>query len=385
MIELGDNPSLSLYIHLPFCKRCCSYCAFYSEEQSQWKEYRDGYVQRLVKEVEKSRESYGRDFSTIFLGGGNPLCLTELQLETILIAAGNSSETTIEMNPESFTEMYFPLFEKRLANRLSMGIQSLQPRFLTTLGRNSTREENLEGIALASKLRKRCGVSVNFDLMTCIPGQDVSHAICDIDELLSLSDFDHLSLYCLTVEEGTVLAGKLKEGLLEVPDEDMQSKMLFSLWEHLERKGLVHYEVSNFARPGKQCRHNLRYWQLEPYLGLGSSAASRIFQGGDWVGLRNDQSLASYESSPLFSGYSKEILSRKEELEEYLLVTLRTRSGLDKETFRKRFSLDFDTIFGKALEGMGESLFVDTRGRFSLTEKGLMIMDSLVLRLASCI
>ncbi|NBK23369.1 MAG: radical SAM family heme chaperone HemW [Spirochaetia bacterium] len=376
---------MALYIHIPFCTTCCSYCAFYSEEEASWLPYREKYMQRIETELEAIVSSSATSFSTIFIGGGNPGCLTYAQLQSMLSLAqskGKSVECTIEMNPETFSRALFPLFEQSLVTRLSMGIQSMDDGVLTTLGRNARRTDNLCAIALAKEAQQIYGIEISFDLMLCLPGQSMEMAIADIDEILRLANPSHISLYCLTVEEGTDLSEKVSSGLLPVLDEDGQEAFLWGVWNHLKALGFRHYEVSNFSRNDKMCKHNLTYWNLDSYLGLGCSAASALRDGPSLQHFSQNQALFAYSHGIPFSGYSFETLTLTEHLEEFLMMALRTDSGIDKSAFFQRFSQSFDKIFSQVVETLDSSWYVSTAQSFSLTEIGFMVLDEVVLRFA---
>ena len=345
-------------------------------------------MDRLETELLDVVSSIDEGFSTIFIGGGNPGCLTYAQLQSMLSLAqqkGKARECTIEMNPETFTRELFPLFEEKLVTRLSMGIQSMDDGVLTTLGRNARRSDNLRAIALAKEAHEEFGIELSFDLMLCLPGQNLAMAIADIDEVMALADPSHISLYCLTVEEGTDLSEKVSSGVLPVLDEDGQEAFLWGVWNHLKDLGFRHYEVSNFARNDCFCTHNLAYWNLDSYLGLGSSAVSALREGASLHHYSQNQALAAYSLGVPFSGYSNEGLTLAEHLEEFLMMALRTDFGIDKEAFFLRFSQSFDKIFSSVIKTLDSSWFVSTSQSFSLTEIGFMVLDEVVLRFAMAV
>lgn len=376
---------LALYVHIPFCTTCCSYCAFYSEEEASWLPYRQRYMDRLEMELQEMVSSTDESFSTIFIGGGNPGCLTYAQLESMLTLAqskGKAAECTIEMNPETFGRSLFPLFAKKLVTRVSMGIQSMDDGVLATLGRNARRSDNLRAIALAKEAHDTYGIELSFDLMLCLPGQTLAMAIADIDEIMALASPSHISLYCLTVEEGTDLSEKVSSGLLPVLDEDGQEAFLWGVWDHLKGLGFRHYEVSNFCLDDRLCKHNLTYWNLDSYIGLGSSAVSALREGPSLHHVSQIQSLFAYSQGVTFSGYSSESLTPTEHMEEFLMMALRTDMGIDKTLFSIRFSLSFDKIFSQVIESLESSWFVSTEQHFVLTRIGFMLLDEIVLRFA---
>jgi len=213
VLSFPSDGDLSLYLHIPFCTTCCSYCAFYSEPINENTAFLNAYVDRLEQEILAVASRVER-FATIFIGGGNPGSLSAEQLRRLLVAAkaGLSDEVTVEMNPETFSEAFFDVFSEGLVTRLSMGIQSMDDATLNRLGRNARRCDNLRGINLAQKAHEAYGIELSFDLMVCLPGQTVDDAISDLKEVLTLSEADHISLYCLTVEEGTELAEQVGLG-----------------------------------------------------------------------------------------------------------------------------------------------------------------------------
>ncbi|MDD7201382.1 MAG: coproporphyrinogen-III oxidase family protein [Sphaerochaetaceae bacterium] len=375
----------ALYLHFPFCTASCAYCAFYSEPITHWKGIWPAYVERMRKEIRKAREKYG-GFDTIFLGGGNPCSLPPQALATLLEEAGGSRETTVEMNPESLTDAYEPLFGEGLVNRVSMGVQSLDERTLRTLGRASTRSQTLEGISRLSHFQETYHFAINFDLIACVPGQTIADSVEDVRQLLSLSDPDHLSLYCLTLEPDTALARRVEKGQLRMIGEDEQADYLYTLWDYLKEHRYEHYEVSNFAKDGSYCLHNLHYWHLDPYVGLGSHAAGREpRRDGGMDATENSQDLRQYAAGVEESGYAIEHLTREEECEEYLLAGLRIVWGIDKARFRSRFGRSFDSVFSKQVAEIDRNLFVDDPRHFALTEKGMMVLDHVLLCLAQAL
>lgn len=383
MLLIPSDGELSLYLHIPFCTTCCSYCAFYSEPKEANKTFIDAYVDRLEKEIAFCSSSHSR-FATIFIGGGNPGSLSPLQLKRLLTAAkaDASDEVTLEMNPETFSEDFFILFEEGLVTRLSMGIQSMDDAILANLGRNARRKDNLKALDLAKRACSQYGLELSLDLMVCLPGQTVQQAIADLHEILALTQADHISLYCLTVEEGTDLARQVGLGLTSVLDEDGQQAFLQSLWDEFGCLGFNHYEVSNFCRNNKKSKHNLVYWRLGNYLGLGSSAASTVSEGIVERHYTQVQNLQEFALQPLFSGYEEELVTASQQIEEYLMMALRTNTGIDKETFNLRFGLGFDSLFASSINSLDPLWYCNTEHLFVLTEFGFMVLDEILLRLA---
>ncbi len=320
------NKGLSLYIHVPFCISKCSYCAFYSRSGCS-DSLMDAYLERLLEELDQVNGIMaGRRFDTAFIGGGNPGCLGPRRLERIAQAVckcGRPSEFSVEMNPESLDESFFPLFSDCFT-RLSMGVQSLDEKALGFLGRNADLLNTRKGLGLSQKLREQTGCDLSYDLITCLGSWH--DELKDVRELTGNYPSDHLSVYALTLEEGTPLF----ERKPALPSEDEQYEILSRVWDYLKTIGFEHYEVSNFARPGKRCAHNCRYWAYGQYLGLGPGAASTAFsEDGSVHRYQFRPDVGSYVSSGLFGGYDKEDLNRNESVEELVLMGLRYKGGLD--------------------------------------------------------
>lgn len=320
----------SLYLHIPFCFSKCSYCAFYSKAGCS-EVLITSYVDKLCKEIEAITSLMDKPFYTAFIGGGNPGCLSVSDLERIckaVCAKGRPVEFTCEMNPESLTEDHFKLFEKYLT-RLSMGIQSLDEKALSFLGRNCSLEDELKAIDMAKALRDKTDASLNFDLICCLPAEHDS--VSDIRIIERLANPDHISLYSLSIEEGT---GLYKKGISPMAD-DKQYTELKSLWSVLSSLGYEHYEVSNFAKKGKESLHNCVYWDYEQYIGLGCAAASTGFNAGKTYRCDNASDINTYVSSEIFSTYSISRLTEEEMEEEMIMLGLRHKKGLSLDRLEK--------------------------------------------------
>ena len=290
----------------------------------------------------------------------------------------------MEMNPESLSEDYFPLFSRGV-NRLSIGVQSLNPSHLKTLGRQANLTDTLHAISLATSLRARYKTQLNFDLMTCIPGQSIQDAIDDIDQLVRLANPEHISLYSLTFEEGTVLAEAVRSRTIHPIENEEQAIILDCCWKRLGELGYEHYEVSNFAKDKAYCLHNLRYWDLQEYLGVGPSAAGTLFTDSGLSRWKGQEDVQQYSISPEFSCYELETISKEEELTEYLLVALRTTWGIDKQAFQTRFKKPFNEIFGECVVRLQKNFpgcVNYDNAHFSLAPKGWMLLDAIILEMA---
>lgn len=367
-----DRP-VSLYIHIPFCATKCGYCAFYSLPQNACRDDdMSRFLDVLSRQLEALVEDLGRPFHTVYIGGGNPGLIGASRIDSLLTTAfryGRPVECSMEINPETLDESFALLLGK--VDRFSVGIQSFDGRHLRTLGRNADTAACTKALDFLTDFRNEAGTLFNADLMTNIPRQSLDDALGDIDTLVSWQP-DHISLYSLTFEEGTRLMEQ------EVPaGEDEEADMLNALWSHLDGLGYEQYEVSAFARDGHYCAHNLVYWNLGQYIGLGPGAESSVGYSS-MVSSRESESLDGYLSDPSFRSVR---LSRQEAVEEYLMTCLRTRWGLDKEEFSRRFSSSFDDLFSSAVSTLEPEWYHDGADRFRLTRDGIMVLNRILLAL----
>ena len=330
MVGLDSSRPLSLYIHIPFCKEKCDYCAFYSRKPKD--EEIDRYLNLLLLELDAVKKEVNAPFRSIFIGGGNPGILGFERIKRILISAeeyGRPEEVTIECNPENLSGDILSL--SGLLDRVSVGVQSMDEDVLRTLGRHQSIETNKKALELLKTLPFRW----NADIITAVPGESVETTLSDIRTVASYNP-GHISFYCLTFEEGTPIIKR------ETPlGEDKEIEFLTKGWELLNDLGYRHYEVSNFAKEGEECLHNRVYWNLGQYLGLGPTAESAL--GWDeMVVMRNTESIEEYFSTHAFNVSN---LTKIETEESYLLTTLRTIDGIDKKEYRERFNKDFDDTY----------------------------------------
>ncbi len=369
----------SLYIHIPFCTSRCGYCTFYSELYYTHASLVEPYFKRLLEELSFLVHEKRLLFDTVYIGGGNPGLLGVerlFSLVKLIHTRGKPREVTMEINPETLTEEFFPLFDDRLITRLSIGIQSMNDDFLRRIGRNASSLINERALRLLERIRTLYDVEVSVDLIVAIPGQTIGDLQSDLKRIFSLCKANHISLYCLTVEEGSRL---FEQGDIFM-SEDEQASLLTELWAYLKTLGFEHYEVSNFAREGAYSRHNLVYWKLGTYIGLGSSAASTIEEEGALVHYAQEQDLQAYAHGEPFTGYEKELLTPVERIEEEIMVGLRTRWGIDKDSFSRRTGYDFSTLFDRIIASLDPAWYTESSQFFVLTENGFMVLDAILLR-----
>ena len=368
--RIDRTKPLSLYIHVPFCRRKCDYCAFYSVTPSScMSDAADRYMNVLLSEVKALSDDWGKPFHTVFIGGGNPGMLGYERLRAILEEAarnGIPEECTVELNPESITEEIMSL--RPYLTRVSVGIQSMDDEILRHLGRNARSADNERALSILSS----SPFDFNADIMTAVPGFSAEHTLDDIRRVASFNP-GHISLYCLTFEEGTPLSER------EVPiGDEAERETLLSCWSLLSELGYRHYEVSNFAKEGKECLHNKVYWNLGQYIGFGPSAESSIGYG-TVVSMREPETVEEYISRPELTCFD---LSSAEIEEEVLLTSLRTACGIGKGEYRKRFGHSFDDVYGERIGRLDPSFYVNSSERFSLTEEGFLMLDRIILEMA---
>ena len=260
---------------------------------------------------------------------------------------------------------------KGLLDRVSVGIQSLDEKVLETLGRHQSVETNLKALELLKTLPFRW----NADIITAVPGESVGTTLDDITTIASYKP-GHISFYCLTFEENTPLIKREKP-----MGEESEIEFLTEGWKLLKELGYNHYEVSNFAAEGEECIHNKVYWGLGQYIGIGPTAESALGRR-EMVVMRNTESLEEYLSSHAFDVSP---LTKDETEESYLLTSLRTREGIDKKEYCDRFLKDFDSTYGERIKALDKDTYIDTDNCFSITEKGMLVLDSIILSLAMSI
>jgi len=370
---------LSLYIHIPYCSSKCSYCSFYSITALK---SLDDYHKKLVSELKQLVSVREKGFKTVYIGGGTPSLLSLEQLKEILevvSSLGFAQEVTLEVNPQDLVENYLQLSEVGLS-RISVGIESLDENSLKILGRKTSLEDLKRALKIIKKFKREKVFKVNCDLINSIPTQTKESALNDIEKLINLSEADHISLYNLSIEEGTFLAKQIKNDLLTLYDEDYQAEVLKDSWQLLKKLGFEHYEISNFALDeNHRSMHNSLTWELKDYVGLGCSAVSTI----NSCRITGNIGINNYINSDNFSTYTFEKLEKYTLLEEYLMVRLRTKEGLDKKDWLQNFNFDFDLLLNNSIKQTLlplETLYNNSTSNFALTEEGFMLSDAIILK-----
>ena len=313
-----------IYVHIPFCKRRCLYCDFFSTTLlGRQKEY----VEALLKEIAARRNETGEPIRTIYLGGGTPSTLDSADISRLLQAIGtaDATEITMEINAGDADTAYLQAIRQAGVNRLSIGIQSFQDELLQLIGRRHTAAQAMDAVHMAQEAGFD---NISIDLIYALPSQRMAQWKADIETALSLG-IQHISCYGLMYEEGTVLTKLLEDGQITAIDEDTENAMYDYLCERLKEAGFVHYEVSNFALPGYEAQHNSNYWNSTPYTGIGAGAHSYTRKDGETVRSWNPNDLDAYiegiNSGTLVREYER--LTERDVYNEQVMLGLRTSRG----------------------------------------------------------
>ena len=365
------NKDLGVYIHIPFCLRKCKYCdflSFVSDEETMKK-----YVESLCEEI---RGFFQREkeyqVTTVYLGGGTPSILKAEWTSKILntlkecVSIVPDAEISTEANPGTLTEEKLKSYKECGINRLSIGLQSTEPKELSYLGRIHSYEEFLEGYYLA---RKAGFTNINIDLMSAVPYQNMESWNRTLNRVLSLKP-EHISAYSLIVEEGTPFYNDEKLESL-VPDEDTEREMYEITENRLLEQGYHRYEVSNYSLPGKECSHNILYWKRGDYIGFGLGASSCIRE----TRFKNTDDMKEYLNQPwkeLSAREEIEILPVEEQMAETMILGLRMTEGVSKEEFSNRYHISMETVYGDIIKKYVENgLLTYSDGYVRFTKKGL--------------
>lgn len=370
------KPALGLYIHIPFCKAKCAYCDFYSLAHSE--EKMDAYMAALLRHLEEvAPRAAGMQVDTVYFGGGTPSYLGAARLcrilQTVLRRYGvaRDAEITLEANPDSAGD-WKELRKLRRAgfNRLSLGVQSTDDALLRRIGRVHTYEQVQQAVMAA---RKAKFTNLSLDLIYGLPGQTMEDWQRTLADAVALGP-EHLSCYGLKLEEGTPLWQQRQT--LTLPDDDAQADMYLYTVAALGEMGYEQYEISNFAKSGKESRHNLKYWRMEEYAGFGPGAHSDF--GGVRYGYVRD--IDSYIAGRLVLSESETDSTLARDYE-YVMLSLRTAAGIDRQTFEKRYRQRFqpmETLF-EQYEKAG--LASRTEGGWRLTPRGFLVSNSIIAAL----
>ncbi|QHQ61926.1 oxygen-independent coproporphyrinogen III oxidase [Anaerocolumna sedimenticola] len=379
----GQKKDLGLYIHIPFCVRKCDYCDFLSAPADE--ETKNKYVKALIAEI-KSYKQVSAEYlvKTIFIGGGTPSSLEGKLIQAIMdtirevfrISSGDieeQPEITIEVNPGTITREKLLCYKNAGINRLSFGLQSADNNELKMLGRIHTYETFKENYNLARELGFR---NINIDLMSGLPGQTLENWLYTLQETVKL-DPEHISAYSLIIEEGTPFYLRYRE---EDQDEELDRKIYAETKEYLEKTGYYRYEISNYAKPGFESRHNSSYWLRTDYLGLGLGASSLLNK----IRFQNEDNLSVYlKNSAEYHNIrrNEEPLTKNQQMEEFMFLGLRMSKGISKNNFKKIFGETIESIYGEIInKSLFEGLIEAKGDKIYLTDKGIDLSNVVLSR-----
>lgn len=380
--------SLSLYIHIPFCRHRCSYCDF--NTYTTVDELRPAYARALAKEIRIVANSERRPVHTVFFGGGTPSIMSPSELDHILTALRDNFsliedvELTIEANPDTVDCAYLAALHELGFNRLSFGVQSIHPVELELLGRT----HSIDTVIRATSMGRQAGFdNINLDLIYGLPDQSVGQWEESLAAVINIRP-EHLSLYCLTIEQGTPLFRQLRNGLLSEPDPDVAADQYELATEILTAAGFSQYEISNWSLFGRECQHNLTYWRNGQYLGLGAGAHGHaagcryevVKQPRVYIRRMDVVGNYHFPLSPAVANHHK--LSRQEAMTDTIITQLRlTQEGLDLAAFARNFDLNLTEAFPGVVKQLIDLELLALEGqKLLLTRHGRLLSNQVFRR-----
>lgn len=371
---------ISLYLHIPFCESKCFYCSFVSKRASERE--KEKYITYLLKEIElhKNNEYLVK---TVYIGGGTPSVLNESQIERIFekikqtFTISNDCEITIEANPNSFTLDKARAMKKVGVNRISFGLQSANDKLLKSINRIHTKKDFINAVNIA----KRVGIeNINADILIGLPKQQLKDVKSTLQLLMKLK-IEHISCYTLILEENTKLFEMVDKGNCKLIDEDKTLKYFDYTLKYLKKRKIYRYEVSNFARAGKECLHNLCYWNLTNYLGLGLNSHSKI----DNLRFENFADFESYYKELDLNNLpikNKNVLTFDEMIEEYIMLGMRKSKGINLDEFAQKFHYRLEIEKAKEIDFLLKNKFIEiVNSNLFATEEGFKVLNQIIINL----
>jgi oxygen-independent coproporphyrinogen-3 oxidase len=377
---MKNNEGMGIYIHIPFCICKCVYCDFLSAPADD--KTKEEYTAALRREIEQTAKKLKNKYTvdTIFFGGGTPTCIKAENITDILsdiyrvFHVAENAEITIECNPGMLDGRKALKYRQAGINRISFGLQSVHDHELKMLGRIHNMNQFTESLNTA---RNAGFDNINIDIMSALPGQTFKDFKETVDTVIALKP-EHISAYSLIVEAGTKLCENL-DTYPALPDEDTERAMYDYARNTLENAGYIQYEISNFARKGRECRHNLAYWERKNYLGFGTGAAS-LFENKRYTNISDLKTyIGLLSASNVVSGFDLKslraentVLTTAEQMEEFMFLGLRKTKGIKMSEFYKTFHTDIENVYAEVIEknvryGLlvkeGDSLYLTPRGR----------------------
>ncbi|OEH86135.1 hypothetical protein BHU72_11380 [Desulfuribacillus stibiiarsenatis] len=378
----------SLYIHIPYCVQKCQYCDFASYVGKN--NTINTYIHAIENEIAEFMQVIDTvSLRTIFIGGGTPTILSAQQLERLFSSIHKHFhlhpliEFTVEANPGTITDEKLEVMKRYAVNRISMGVQSMQQQELNLLGRIHTVEDVCDTV---ERLHSYQLDNWNIDLMYGIPGQTLESWKSTLEQAIDLAP-QHISTYSLKIEEDTPFYHKYHQGKLPLPDEDEVVAMYQHAIDMLPQYKFMHYEISNFAKGNNQSQHNLQYWRNHNYIGLGVSAASYISNIRYTNPATIDQYIEKYQNKPdsntwiqlLKNKIDTQSCSKSCQMEDFVMLGLRTMDGISVSDFWERYLVKFDNIFGSAVHKLiTENLIERTKSGYKLTNRGILFANDVI-------
>ena len=375
---------LGIYIHIPFCVKKCDYCDFLSAPSDE--KTMERYTKALVKEIELNKELMKEYLvDTVFIGGGTPSILEGNLIARIMRALRSNAniaedaEITIECNPGTVTEEKLLSYKNAGINRISFGLQSANDKELRSIGRIHTYEEFLESYYMA----RECGFdNINIDLMSALPGQSEQSFKETLEKVIGLNP-EHISVYSMIVEDGTEMSQRVKnaraKGIDILPSEEEERRMYYMTKTLLGKAGYGRYEISNYAKSGYECRHNIGYWARKDYLGFGIGAAS-LYKEQRYNNVADINSymdrLLGVEITGIKLQENQQKLSTDEQMEEFMFLGLRMMEGVSIKLFEEKFGKKYDNVYGKVSDKLvTQGLLECVEEHVRLTERGIDISN----------
>jgi oxygen-independent coproporphyrinogen III oxidase len=395
---LSAYSELPIYVHVPFCRKKCDYCDFFSIPGSS-AELQSRVVEQILLQLETLLDTLRpQAVPSLYIGGGTPNSLSPPLFERLITGINRSVEPyvwhsdfewTVELNPELISAEQLDFLAKSPVNRLSIGTQSFSESALQSIGRNAGLSKTISGLELVQKWWQQ---RWSLDLITGLPQQSREEALQELDTAFSFSP-GHISLYTLSVEKNTPLERRVLSGEIKTSSDDQVADILVQLWSVLHENGFQHYEVSNFAQPQQTSRHNWYYWRLKPYLGIGPAAVSTLPAAkGLPIRAQTPASISEFltrklVSGPPFASLATEKLTPNQFLLEYLMMGLRTIPGIEVEECAQIFNHDIREVLEHTLDRSLESGLlrlhtIDKRSYLSITEPGMLLLDHILVQAA---
>lgn len=369
-----------IYIHIPFCKQACHYCDFHFSTSTK---FRSDMVDAIIAELRLRSADFGEELlDSIYFGGGTPSLLLGDEVSAILNAVRSEfkltpdAEITLEANPDDLDREKLLSLHNNGVNRLSIGVQSFNDELLKLMNRAHSESEALQCIDLAREIGFK---EMSIDLIYGIPGSTIESWKNDVEKAIQHRP-KHISSYCLTIEEKTAFSHFIKSGKMPAPDEELASAQYALLCEMLAKAGYQHYEVSNFALPGFEAKHNSSYWSGRPYLGLGPSAHS-FYKGCRFWNVANNalylKAIAAADPK-----MESEELSKEDKINERIMTGLRTKKGIDLQEMREILGHDLLNLHREKIEDwVSKSWLLQSENRLQPTEEGFLWSDHMASEL----